>query len=226
MSEEGAGHRPRRTGPPPRTTPRRAGAPRPLPRTGVTVRARPPADRVEPRRARRSARAEPSKPAAAAATAVRPAARVPRAGTRPPTTCRTPSPRTRSVRRSRSRTARTAGSRSPRRFWPVLRARRLRERERVPTHRHAARQSEHGDEEPQRPARERGDHTETHRHDDADMPQRADPRPTTSDHRPVPMRVPTANTCAAAITSAASRSERPCSSWRKTTPKPMIAICA
>ena len=45
-----------------------------------------------------------------------------------------------------------------------------------------------------------------------------------SDHRPVPIRKPTASTCDAAITSAASRSLSPCSSCRNTTPNPITAI--
>ena len=102
-----------------------------------------------------------------------------------------------------------------------------RERERVPSHRQAARDSDRGHQDPQRPAPPAAATTARHDRDDRCRPAEAADRE--SRRRPTtdpPIRIPTASTCDAAITSAATRSKSPCSSWRKTTPKPMIAICA
>ncbi len=209
-------------------TTRRAGAPRPLPRRGADGSRRGHRrSRTARRAARESASTEPRGRAAAAAPAARRAARARPTGTRAPTTSRTQSRRTRSARRSRSPDSTDCWKpiAAPLRAGPAssaaaVNARAFQPMERPPATASAGTSSHSGP-----PASK----ATTPRLMATTTPTcRSGPmrEPTTSDQRPVPIRIPTASTCAAAITSAASRSESPCSSWRNTTPNPMIAICA
>ena len=160
--------------PPPRgrrraSTPRRARAPRPRSRAVRPVRPGSAADRVEllepveyahPRSLVLVQR--PQRPPRRAGRALR-------ARTRLATTRGRPWLRRRAARRSRRRRAPSAGSRgAPRRSVPVRELCGGREGEPVPGHREPAREHEHGDEQPRRPAGEHRRHHHRRRDREAD----------------------------------------------------------